>query len=110
LLALDIHNVSVAAASATDTVLLDWVRVRPIVVLLNPLLLVIGSLLEVRNASELAGGSIGGAMLDGSVAVAKVTEVVNITRSEESTSGKRVDRSITPLVKSVKILAKFKGA
>lgn len=103
MLALNIDNVSVAAASATDTVLLDLVKVRPVLVFLDPFLLIIGSLLEVRDTGKLAGRSVGWAVLNGSVPVAKVTEVMNITRREESTSGERVNRSITPLVQSVKI-------
>lgn len=103
MLALNIDNVSVAAASATHTVLLDWVRVRPVLIFLDPFLLVIGSHLEVRNTGKLAGRSVGGTMLNGSVAVAKVTEVMNIARGEESTGSEGVNRSITPLVQSVKI-------
>ena len=103
MLALNIDNVSVAAASATDTILLDLVRVSPVLVFLDPFLLVICSLLEVRDTGELTGRSVGRAMLNGSVAVAKVTEVMNITRREKSTCGERVNRSITPLVQSVKI-------
>ena len=103
MLALNIDNVSVAAASATHTVLLDRVRVRPVLVFLDPFLLVIGSHLEVRNTGKLAGWGVGGTMLNGSVAVAKVTEVMNIARGEESTGSEGVNRSITPLVRSVKI-------
>lgn len=98
LLSLDINNVSVTAASATNTVLLDLVRVRPVLVFLDPFFFVIGSLLEVRDTGELAGRSVGRAMLNGGVPVAKVTEVMNIARREESTGGERVNRSITPLV------------
>lgn len=103
MLALDIDNISVAAASATDTVLLDLVRVRPVLVFLDPFLLVIGSLFEVGDTGELAGRSVSRAMLNGGVSVAKVTEVMNIARREESTGGERVNRSITPLVQSVQI-------
>jgi hypothetical protein len=51
----------------------------------------------------LAGRSVGRAMLNGSVPVAEVTEVMDITRREESTGGERVNGSITPLVQSVRI-------
>lgn len=85
MLAFDIDNISIAAASATDTVLLDWIGIRPVLVFLKTLFLVIGSFLEVRDTGELTGGSVGRTMLDGSVAVAKVTEVMNIARPEEST-------------------------
>jgi hypothetical protein len=101
LLAFDIDDVSIATASATDTIFLDLVSVRPVLVFLNALLLIICSFLEVRDAGELAGRGIGWAMLDGSMTVAEVTEVVDIARCEESTCGERVDRSVTPLNRSV---------
>ena len=101
MLALDIDDVSVATTSATDTVFLDLVGVRPVLVFLDAFLLVLCGLLEVGDTGELAGRGIGGAMLDGSVTVAEVTEVVNVTGCEESTSSKRVDGSITPLHKTV---------
>lgn len=46
LLALDIDNVSVAFTSATDSVLLDWIRYRPVIVFLLTLLFIGGSLLK----------------------------------------------------------------
>jgi hypothetical protein len=80
--AFDFDNVSIATASATNTVFLDLVSVRPVLVFLDTFLLVICGLLEVGDTGELAGRGIGWAMLDGSVPIAKVTEVVDIARSE----------------------------
>jgi hypothetical protein len=97
LFALDIDNVSVAAASATDTVLLDLVRGRPVFVLFDALLFIIGGLLEVGDTGQLTSRGVGRAMLDGGVAVTEVTEVVNITRCKKGTGGERVNRRITPL-------------
>lgn len=80
MLSFDIDNVSVAAASAADTVLFDLVRVRPVFIFLDAFLFIICGLFEVGNTSELAGWGVGGAMLDGSVTIAKVTEVVDVAR------------------------------
>jgi hypothetical protein len=97
LLALNIHNVGVAAASAADTILLDWIRGRPILILFNALLLIIGGLFKVRFAGKLSGGGVGWTMLNGRVTVSEVAEVVDVTRGEENTGGKGMDGSITPL-------------
>lgn len=50
LLALDIHDISIAAAATADTVLLDRVWISPVLIFLNALLLVFGCLFEVRLA------------------------------------------------------------
>lgn len=97
MLAFHIDNVSVTAASAADTVLLDLVRGCPILVLLDAFLFIIGSLLEVWDTGQLTSRGVGWAMLDCGVAVTKVAEVMNITRRKKSTGGERVDRRITPL-------------
>jgi hypothetical protein len=97
LLAFDVDNVSVTAASAADTVLLDLVRGCPILVLLDAFLFIIGSLLEVWDTGQLTGRGVRWAMLDCGVAVTKVTEVMNITRRKKGTGGEGVDRRITPL-------------
>lgn len=47
LLAFDIDNVGVTAASASNSVLLDRVRCSPVLVFFNPLLLVVGGLFKV---------------------------------------------------------------
>lgn len=100
LLALDIHNIGIAAAAAANTVLLDGVRSGPVLVFLNALLLIFGSLFKVRLARQLPGGGVGWAMLDSGVPVSKVTEVMDVTGREKSTGGKRMNRSITPLSKN----------
>lgn len=97
LLALDIHNVGVAAATAANTVLLDRVWSGPVLVFFNPLLLIVGGLFEVRLARQLPSGGVSRTMLDGSMPVSKVTEVMDVTGREQSTGGKGMDRSVTPL-------------
>jgi hypothetical protein len=97
LLAFDIHDVGVAAASAADTILLDWVRGGPILIFFNALLLIIGGLFKVRFAGKLSSGGVGRAMLNGRVTVSEVTEVVDVTWGKKSTGSKGMNRSITPL-------------
>lgn len=98
LLALDIHNVRVAAAAAPHAVLLGRVKLFPVLVLLLPLALVERRHLEVGLAGQLAGGRVGGAVLDGGVAVAKVAEVVDVAGREEGAGGEGVDRRVAPLL------------
>lgn len=105
LLALDIHNIGIAAAAAANTVLLDGVRSGPVLIFLNALLLVFGGLFKVRLARQLPGGSVSWAMLDGGVPISKVTEVMDVTGSEKSTGGKRMNGSITPLSKKQSVLS-----
>ena len=97
LLALDIHDIRIASTSAADTVLLHRVGVRPVLVLFESLLLVLRGHFEPGNSGQLTGRSVGGTVLDGGVAVAKVTEVVDIGGRQEGTCGKGVNRRITPL-------------
>lgn len=97
LLALDIHNVGIAAAAAADAILLDRVRSGPVLIFFNPLLLVVGGLFEVRLARQLASGGVSRTMLDGGVPVSKVTEVMDVTGREKGTGGEGMNRSITPL-------------
>lgn len=84
LLALDIDDVGVAAASAADAVLLDRVWRGPVLVLFDSLLLILGGLFEIRLARQLPGGSVGGTMLDRGVSVTKITEVVDVFDGKES--------------------------
>lgn len=96
--AFDIHNVGITAAAAAHAILLGRVPVFPVVVLLEPLLLIQRRLLEEGLAGKLsAQGSIGRAMLDGGVPVSKISKVVNVARGQESAGGKRVNGRITPL-------------
>lgn len=93
-----IDNVSIAAAAAAHTVLFGRVPMLPVVVFLESLLLVGGSLLEEGFTGQLsAQRGVGWTMLDGGVAVSKIPEVMNVTRGKESASGKRVDGRVTPL-------------
>lgn len=101
LLAFDVHNVRVAAAAAAHTVLLGCVPLLPVLVLLNTLALIGGGLLKPGLTRQLARGGVGGAVLNRGVAVAKVAEVMDIARGEESTGGKGVDGCITPLCSKV---------
>ena len=52
---------------------------------------------EVGLAGELAGGSVGGTVLDGGVAVAEVAEVVDVGGGEEGAGCEGVDGCVTPL-------------
>lgn len=97
LLALDIDNVRVAAASASDTVLLLSVPVFPVLVFLDTLLFVEGCRFEVGLSGQLSGRRISGAVLDSGVSVSKVTEVVDVARGEEGAGCQGVDGGITPL-------------
>lgn len=96
-LALDINDIRVAPAAASDAVLLGGIVVIPVLVLLDALLLVERGLLEVGLAGQLAGGRVGGAMLDGGVAVTEVAEVVDVLGAEEGAGGEGVDWGVSPL-------------
>lgn len=98
LLALDVHDVGVTAASTADTVLLHRIRSGPILVLLNALPLILRGFLEVRFAGELTSRSIGRAMLNRGVPVTKITEVMNVTGGKEGTGSQGMNGSISPLV------------
>jgi hypothetical protein len=100
LLSFDIDNIGIAAAAAANTVLFDRVRSGPVLIFLNPLLLIFGSPFKVRLARQLPGGSVGWAMLDGGVPISKVTEVMDVTGREKRASGERMNGSITPLNKN----------
>lgn len=97
LLAFDIDNVRIAATSATDSVLLRCIPLRPVVVFFSSCFLVSGGSLEIGFSFQLACRRIGGAVLDSCVSVAKVTEVVDVLWREKSTSGEGVNGCITPL-------------
>lgn len=72
---------------------------RPVVVVLDALLFVLNCRVEPGDGRELTGfGGVGGTVLDGGVAVANVTEVMDVAGAEEGTGGEGVDGSITPLV------------
>lgn len=97
MLAFDIHDISIAAAAAADTVLLDSIWISPVLIFLNALLLVFGGLFKVRLARQLPGGSVSWAMLDGGVPISKVTEVMDVTGREQSAGSEGMNRSVTPL-------------
>ena len=101
LLAFNIHNVGVTPAPAADTVLLDGIRVRPILVLFNALLFVLGCRLQPGDSGQLPRRSVGRTMLNSSVPIAEVTEVVDVAGGQENTGGQRMDRRITPLDQTV---------
>lgn len=97
-LALDIDNVRVTSAAATNAVLLGLVPAFPVLVLLDSFPLVQGGRLKERGPGELSRRGIGRAVLDRRVSVSKVSEVVNVPRGQKSTGSQRVDGSISPLV------------
>lgn len=53
---------------------------------------------EVGLAGELACGRVGGAVLDGGVAVAEVAEVVDVVGREEGAGCEGVDGCVAPLL------------
>ena len=97
MLALDVHDIRVAAASAADTVLLNSVIVGPVFVFFFPLLFVLRRELKKGLARALSRGCVRGAVLDGGVPVAKVTKVVDVAWREKGAGCEGVDRGITPL-------------
>lgn len=106
LLALNVHDVGVAAAPTADTILLDGVRSGPVFIFLDALLLILRGLFEIRFAGELASRGIGRAMLDRGMPVTKIAEIMNITGGKKGTCGQGMNRSITPLVKLLGIKLK----
>ena len=97
LLAFNINNVRVAPASAAYTVFLDRVRICPVFVFFNTLLLIHRGLLQKRLSRQLSCRRVGRAVLDRSVTVPEISEIMNITGGEKSASGQRMNRRITPL-------------
>ena len=97
LLAFNINNVRVAPASAAYTVFLDRVRICPVFVFFNTLLLIHRGLLQKRLSRQLSCRRVGRAVLDRSVTVSEISEIMNITGGEKSASGQRMNRRITPL-------------
>lgn len=98
ILALNVNNVSVASATASNTILLGLIPALPVLVFFDSFSLVQGGHLKERGSRKLSSGSIRRAVLDGRVSVSKVSEVVNISGCQKSTGGQRVDRSVSPLV------------
>jgi hypothetical protein len=79
LLAFDVNNISITLASTTDTVLLDRIGYRPILVFLLTLLLILGSLLKKRYVRQLSSWRVCGTVLDSSVSVPKISEIVDVS-------------------------------
>jgi hypothetical protein len=96
-LAFDIANVSITPTPAAHAVLLRCVRKGPILVLFLSLLVVLCGLLKKWYSRQLSCRSISRTMLDRGMAVADVTEVVDVSWCEERAGSERVDWSITPL-------------
>jgi hypothetical protein len=82
LLSFDVDNIRVTLAAAANSVLFDRVGCRPIVVLLEALLLVFSRLFEPWDTRQLTGRCVGRAVLNRRVAVSKVAEIMNITGSK----------------------------
>jgi hypothetical protein len=80
-LALHVDNVRVAPAPAANAVFFLLVPRLPVLVLLDPLLLVERRRLEVGLSGQLPRRRVGRTVLDRRVSVAKVAEVVNIARA-----------------------------
>lgn len=88
MLALDIHDIRIASASAADTVLFHRVGVRPVLILFEALLLILRGHFKPWDSRQLTGRSVGGTVLDGGVSVPKVTEIMDVGRGQEGTCGK----------------------
>ena len=97
LLALDVDDIGVTAAAAAHAILLLRVPLVPVLVLLEPLLVVQRRLLEPRLPRQLARRRVGRAVLDRRVAIPKVAEVVDVARRQERAGCQRVDGRVTPL-------------
>ena len=111
MLPLHILNIRIAPTPTTHPILLLDIPFSPIIVLLLP---AIPPLLQhgdaksrtflgvvarpvVRDVRILARGGVGGAVLDGGVAVADVAEVVDGAGREEGAGGEGVDGGVAPL-------------
>lgn len=94
-----IYNVRVASTSASYSVLLRAVERVPVLVFLLPLLLIRRCHLQEWGAVKLSvPWCIGRAVLDGSMPVTNVAEIMDIVRGEKCTSCQRMDRSVSPLL------------
>ncbi len=83
LLALDINDISITLASATNAVLLNCVPRFPVFVFLNSLFLISGGLLKERRPCKLPiTRRVCWAMLDRGMSVTYVPEVVYVFRSQ----------------------------
>lgn len=97
-LALNINNVSVASAAASNTILLGLIPALPVLVFFDSFSVIQGGFLEEGGSRKLSSGSICGAVLDSRVSVSKVSEVVNVSGGQKSTGGQGVNRSVSPLI------------
>lgn len=97
LLALDVDDVRVAAAPAAHAVLLGVVPPVPVLVLLEPLALVQGRLLQVRLPRQLQRRRVRGTVLDRRVPVPEVAEVVDVLRPQQDARRERVNGRVAPL-------------
>lgn len=79
LLSFNVDNIRVTLAAAANSILLDRVGYRPVVVLFKALLLVFRRLFEPWDTRQLTGRCVGRAVLDRRVAVSKVAEIMDIT-------------------------------
>lgn len=98
LFSFDIDNVRVAPATAAYAVLLDRIRRGPVFIFFESFLFVFRSHFQKRNARKLSSWCVRGTMLNGRVTVAKISEIVNVTRCEQCASSQRMDWRITPLL------------
>ena len=78
-LALDFDNIGIAAASASNTVLLLFVPLLPVRVLFLSLAFIQSCHLKILGARQLASRGVGRTVLNGSVPVTKIAEVVDIS-------------------------------
>lgn len=98
LFALDINDIRVASASASDSVFFLGVPVVPVGVLLLGLLVVEVGLVPFL-AGKLLSGRVGGAMVDGGMTVTDVSEVVDLGRRQKNTGSNGVNGGVSPLYK-----------
>lgn len=80
LLSFDINDVCIASASTTHSVFFDGIECGPVFIFLDAFLFIFSRLFQERNARELASRCIRWAVLNRGVTVAKVSEVMDITR------------------------------
>ena len=97
LLVLDFCHVRVTSASASHSVLLGLVEFGPVLVFLEPRLVVKRRLLQKRYVVQLSSGGVGRAVLDGRVAVSYVSEVMDLLPREQEAGSERVNGRVTPL-------------
>lgn len=98
MLTLNINNIGITLASASNAIFFNRVPCLPIVILFFPLLFVKGSRLEKWRPIKLAvPWRIRRTVLYCCVSISDITKVVDVSRSQEGPGSKRMNRCISPL-------------